>query len=123
MKEPDGEDLASHTGPESCEGGSNAALEALTGVRAGWVLSLVMSSAQGADAFLNDGRPHGPSRDRQGWTGPAGSKTPGTHGHTSQGGEGRPCRRNSHFGDGSREIPGSTRRRRVRIVNPQGARR
>ncbi len=43
MKEPDGEDLASHTGPESCESGSNDALEALTGVRAGWVLSPVMS--------------------------------------------------------------------------------
>ena len=123
MKEPDGEDLASHTGPESCEGGSNVALEALTGVRAGWVLSPVMSSVQGADALLNDGRPHGPSRHRQGWAGPAGSKTPCTHGHTSQGGGVRPCRRNDHFGDGSREILGSTRQRRVRIVNPQGARR
>jgi len=42
MKEPNDEDLASHIGPESCEGGSNVALEALTGVRAGWVLSPVM---------------------------------------------------------------------------------
>ena len=108
MKEPDGEDLASHTGPESGEGGSNAALEALTGVRAGWVLSSVMSSIQGADAFLNVGRLHGPSRYRQGRTGPAESKTPGTHGHTSPGGGVRPCRRTALFGDGSREIPGST---------------
>lgn len=123
MKEPDGEDVASHTGPESCEGGSDAALEALTGVRAGWVLSLVMSSVQGADAFRNDGRLHGPARYRQGWTGPAGSKTPGTHGRTSQGGMGRPCRRTEHCGDGSREIPGSTPEAGVRIVNPQGARR
>ena len=123
MKEPDGEDLASHTGPESCEGGSNAALEALTGVRAGWVLSPVMSSVQGADAFLNDGRPHGPFRYRKGWTGPAGSKTPGMHGRTSQGGGVHPCRRTTHFGDGSREIPGSTSANEVRIVNPQGARR
>lgn len=123
MQEPDGEDLASHTGPESCEGGSNVALEALTGVRAGWVLSLVMSSVQGADAFRFDGRPHGSSRYRKGWTSPAGSKTPCTHGRTSQGGRVRPCRRTAHFGDGSREILGLTRRRRVRIVNPQGARR
>ena len=134
MKEPDGEDLASHTGPESCEGGSNDALEALTGVRAGWVLSPVMSSVQGADAFRNDGRPHGPSRHREGRPGPAGSETPCTHGRTSQGGELRPCRRTVHFGDGSREIPGLTWNRgdrrctggnpdRVRIVNPQGARR
>ena len=92
MKEPDDEDLARHIGPESCEGGSNVALEALTGVRAGWVLSPVMSKVQGADAFSNDGRPHGSLRNRQGWTGPAGSKTPGTHGHTSQGGGNRPCR-------------------------------
>jgi len=76
MQEPDGEDLANHTGPESCEGGSNVALEALTGVRAGWVLSPVMSSVQGADAFLNDGRPHGPSCYRKGWTGPAGFEDP-----------------------------------------------
>jgi hypothetical protein len=108
MKEPDGEDLASHTGPESCEDGSNVALEALTGVRAGWVLSPVMSSVQGADAFLNAGRPHGPSRHRKGRTGPAGSKTPCTHGHTSR---------------GSREILGSTLAKGVRIVNPQGTRR
>ena len=121
MKEPDDEDLASHIGSESCEGGSNVALEALTGVRAGWVLSPVMSQVQGADAFLDDGRQHGSSRYRQGWTGPAGSKTPGTHGHTSQGGGNRPCR--SQFGDGSREIPGSTSTTEVRIVNPQGARR
>ena len=123
MKEPDDEDLASHIGSESCEGGSNAALEALTGVRAGWVLSPVMSQVQGADAFLDDGRQHGSSRYRQGWTGPAGSKTPSTHGRTSQGGGVRPCRRTAHFGDGSREILGSTSVIEVRIVNPQGARR
>ena len=121
MKEPDDEDLASHIGPESCECGSNVALEALTGVCAGWVLSPVMLKVQGADALPNDGRPHGSPRHRQGWTGPAGSKTPRTHGHTSQGGGNRPCR--SHFGDGSREIPGSTSTAEVRIVNPQGVRR
>ena len=111
MKEPDGEGLASHTGPESCEGGSNAALEALTGVRAGRVLSLVMSSVQGADAFRFGGRPHDPSRHREGRTGPAGSKAPGTHGHTSR---------------GSREISGLTPPNvalgGVRALNPKGMR-
>ena len=39
MKESYGEGLASHTGPESCGDGSNGMAEALTGVRAGRVLS------------------------------------------------------------------------------------
>ena len=39
MKVPDGEGLASHTGPESCGGDCKVVVEALTGVRAGWVLS------------------------------------------------------------------------------------
>ena len=39
MKESYDEGLANHIGPESCGGGSNAIAEALTGVRAGRVLS------------------------------------------------------------------------------------
>jgi RNA-directed DNA polymerase len=39
MKESYGEGVAIHTGPESCGNGSNAVAEALTGVRAGRVLS------------------------------------------------------------------------------------
>ena len=41
MKESYGKGPASHPGPESCEGSANtkAALEALTGVHAGFVLS------------------------------------------------------------------------------------
>lgn len=39
MKESYDEGLANHIGPESCGGGSNAMAEALTGVRAGRVLS------------------------------------------------------------------------------------
>ena len=39
MKESYGEGVATHTGPESCGGGSNAMAEALTGVREGQVLS------------------------------------------------------------------------------------
>ena len=39
MKEPYGEGVANHTDLESCGGGSNVTAEALTGVRAGQVLS------------------------------------------------------------------------------------
>jgi len=39
MKVPYGEAVASHTGSESCGGDSNVTAEALTGVRAGQVLS------------------------------------------------------------------------------------
>jgi len=39
MKESYGEGLASHTGPESCAGARKGSGEALTGVRAGRVLS------------------------------------------------------------------------------------
>jgi hypothetical protein len=39
MKESHSEGVATHAGPESCGGGSNVTAEALTGVRAGQVLS------------------------------------------------------------------------------------
>ncbi len=39
MRESYDEGLANHIGPESCGGGSNVTAEALTGVRAGRVLS------------------------------------------------------------------------------------
>jgi len=39
MRESYGEGVALHTGPESCSDGSDAMTEALTGVRAGRVLS------------------------------------------------------------------------------------
>ena len=39
MREPYGEGLAIHTGPESCACGPRGRGEALTGVHVGWVLS------------------------------------------------------------------------------------
>jgi hypothetical protein len=124
MKEPDGEGIASHIGLESCEGGGDAALEALTGVRAGWVLSPVMSSVGSADGLRIRGRQHEAGRYRKAGNGSPGSKAPCTHGHISQGGGVRPCQSAGHFGDGSREIPGSTPDNDgVRIANPRGARR
>ena|ERR1017187_4035477 len=52
MKESYGEDIASHTGPESCVGDRKAAGEALTGVRMGWVLSRESIIYPGADDFV-----------------------------------------------------------------------
>ena len=100
MKEPYGEGVAIHTGPESCvvvrEGGS----EALTGVRAGRVSSRENQELRAADAFGSVGRQHRPRRDRETRTGPARSKTPSTHGNISHGSReiprpawGRGCRR------------------------------
>jgi len=47
MKELYGEGVASHTGSESCGGGRKAIAEALTGVRAGRVLSREMCRSSG----------------------------------------------------------------------------
>jgi hypothetical protein len=51
MKEPYDEGVANHIGPESCGGASNATAEALTGVRAGRVLSREILLFQGADGM------------------------------------------------------------------------
>src|SRR5829696_1058615 len=47
-----GEGVASHTGPESCGCGREAAREALTGVRAGQVWSGESNVVRGADAVV-----------------------------------------------------------------------
>jgi hypothetical protein len=49
MKEPYRKGLASHPGPESCAGSSNAAREALTGAHADQPLSCEIKPVQGAD--------------------------------------------------------------------------
>ena len=50
MRVRHGEGVAIHTGPESCGARREARVEALTGERAGWVLSRESSKVQGADA-------------------------------------------------------------------------
>jgi hypothetical protein len=84
MKESYGEGVASHTGPESCatvcEGGS----EALTGERAGRVLSRERISLRDADAVEKGGRPHPGRRDGKTLRSPARSETPRMLGHTSR---------------------------------------
>lgn len=51
MKESYGEGVASHTDPESCVGFRQRGGEALTGARAGRVLSREIYELQGADAM------------------------------------------------------------------------
>jgi RNA-directed DNA polymerase len=79
MKESHVEGVAIHDDPESCidirEGGD----EALTGARAGRVLSREMY-LRDADAVMLGGRQHRSRRDRETWSGPARSETPCTYG-------------------------------------------
>jgi hypothetical protein len=63
MKVPYEEGLATRLGLESCAGNGDGVREALTGVGAGWVLSLeIRAKLPGADAVLTCGRPHGVPR-------------------------------------------------------------
>ena len=63
MKESYGEDLASHTDPESCTVASKGGREALTGACAGELLSREIILVRGVDAVSVSGRPHPMSRD------------------------------------------------------------
>jgi hypothetical protein len=87
MKESYGEGVASHTGPESCVVDREVGGEALTGVRAGRVLSREISGFQlrGADAVDTGGRLHRACRQRETREDPARSETPSTYGSTSHG--------------------------------------
>ena len=64
MKESYGEDLASHTDPESCTGARKGGREALTGACAGGLWSREIICVRGADAVSISGRPY--PRSRQG---------------------------------------------------------
>jgi hypothetical protein len=85
MRVPYDEGIASHIGPESCVGDREGAGEALTGESAGRVLSRESNFLRGADGVTLRGRQHGPSRQREGWIGPAWSKTPRMHGNALPG--------------------------------------
>jgi RNA-directed DNA polymerase len=91
MKELHGERLATHTGPESCGAAREGGAEALTGVRAGRVLSRERNSLRGADAVGESGRPHPTRRYREMRRDPARSQTPCTYGNTSLGSREIPC--------------------------------
>jgi hypothetical protein len=120
MKESYVEGLASYGGPESCAVTREGAVEALTGVRAGRVLSRVIHAprrklrvVRGAEVLETDRRPHRCSRIGEAAPDPARSQTPRTRGNISL---------------GNREIPRPAAARRetlaaARIVKPKGVRR
>jgi hypothetical protein len=84
MKESYGEGLASHTGPESCAAVREGGREALTGERAGRVLSRERTSLRDADAVEEGGRPHLARRYRKTRRSPARSETLRMLGGTSR---------------------------------------
>ena len=85
------EGLANHTGSESCAGVRKDVGEALTGVRAGWVLSREIHAPprggilRGADAVEMSGRQHPRRRCGKTLRNPARSETPGMYASTSCG--------------------------------------
>ena len=82
------EGLANHIGPESCIGVRKGAGEALTGGRAGWVLSCEINAPprggllRGADAVEKDGRQHSGRRPGETSRDPARSETPRMYART-----------------------------------------
>jgi len=77
--------LATHIGPESCGAARKGSAEALTGERAGRVLSRVRKLLRDADAVGGSGRLHRAHRHREVSLSPAWSETPCTCVDTSCG--------------------------------------
>jgi hypothetical protein len=80
MKESYVKGLANHNGPESCGGARKGEAEALTGERAGRVLSREMEINRDADPVGKRGRPQPKRRNGKARRYPARSETPGMHG-------------------------------------------
>jgi hypothetical protein len=85
MKESYSEGVATHTGPESCDVVREGGVEALTGVRAGRVLSRESNFLRSADAVEDVGRQHRARRYRETLPDSARSETPSTYGNTLRG--------------------------------------
>src|SRR5580658_3655982 len=83
--------VATHIGPESCGAARKGGVEALTGGRAGRVLSRVRQLLRDADAVGVSGRPHRVHRYREVCQSPARSETPSTYADTSRGNREIPC--------------------------------
>jgi hypothetical protein len=97
MKELYGEGIASHTGPESCASGGNVAAEALTGVRAGQVLSRENGACPECRRHEPSGRQDLTHRQREMCWDSARSKTLRTHGSFSHGNWEIPCPTSSRW--------------------------
>jgi hypothetical protein len=98
MKVSYGEGVAIHTGSESCACGGNGASEALTGARAGQVLSREIEPPArecwlllGADAVERSGRQDWKRRKRETLLDPARSEILGMHASTLSGNREIPC--------------------------------
>jgi RNA-directed DNA polymerase len=91
MKESYGEDLASHTDPESCTVVRKDGCEALTGAWAGGLLSREIRGFRGADVVLRYGRPHPMHRSGKRQGNLARSKTLSMHRNTSRENREIPC--------------------------------
>jgi RNA-directed DNA polymerase len=91
MKESYVKGLAARSGPESCVVAREGRGEALTGERAGRVLSRESNSLRGADAVEIRGRPRPGRRYRETPGDPARSETPSMYGSTSRENREIPC--------------------------------
>jgi hypothetical protein len=100
MKESYGEDLASHTDPESCTVARKGGREALTGVCAGELLSREIKMIRGADAVPVSGRRHPLPRQGKRYRNPARSKTLCMHRNTSRENREIPCSPVTHGATG-----------------------
>jgi hypothetical protein len=91
MKESYGEDLASHIDPESCTVAREGGCEALTGARAGGLLSREIIRTRGADVVSVSGRQHPMHRYGQRYGNPARSENLSMHGNISRENRELPC--------------------------------
>jgi hypothetical protein len=80
MKVSNVKGLANHNGPESCGGARKSDGEALTGERAGWVLSHEINLYRDADPVGERGRPQLTCRIGEAVWYPARSEAPGMYG-------------------------------------------
>ncbi len=91
MKESYGEDLASHTDPESCTVAREGGCEALTGACAGGLLSREIIQVRGADGVSVSGRQHPMPRYGKRYGDPARSENLRMHRNTSRENREIPC--------------------------------
>ena len=90
MRESYRKGVANHPDPESCGVDRKGGAEALTGARAGEVLSREINQTLGADAVRGRGRQHRAGRYRESLSGPARSETLSMHGNSACGKLGDP---------------------------------
>jgi len=110
MREPYGEGLAGHTGPESCGRLRKDTRRSVDRRRAGWVCSREIVHIRSADALRDVGRPHRACRHGEAGLGSARSETPCTYANSLHGNWEIPRLAWSDGGE-------------VRTGNPRGARR